>query len=73
MNREGQAERRDRPPRYGLAQPLHSYNPLRIALHGWIELFTALQHSRSLRDVVRTLFGPPSAILPPNLNLTRPQ
>jgi len=71
MNRE--VLRSDCRPCCSLAQPLHSYNPLRIALHGWIELFTALQRSRSPRDVVRTPFGPPSAILLPNLNLTRPQ
>ena len=43
-------------------EPLHSYNPLRIALHGWTTLFADLRGARSPRDVHRTLFGPPAAV-----------
>lgn len=53
------AERDDRPPRYGLTEPLHTYNPLRIALHGWTTLAADLRRARSLRTVFITLFGPP--------------
>jgi hypothetical protein len=53
------AERDDRPPRYGLSEPLHTYNPLRIALHGWLTLAADLRRVRSPHDALRTLFGPP--------------
>lgn len=54
-------EREDRPPRYGLTLPLHSYNPLYIALHEWINLARDLAHARSGREVWQALFGPPGA------------
>jgi len=56
------AERDEMPPRYDLSEPLHSYNPLRIALHGWFTLLSDLRGARSLRAVLRTLFGPPPAV-----------
>lgn len=55
------AERDECPPRYGLAEPLRSYNPLRIALHGWITLAADLRQAHSPRDAMRILLGPPSA------------
>lgn len=58
------AERDDVRPRYGLTEPLHSYNPLHIALHGWLKLGADLARSRSLRGALRTLFGPPPASIP---------
>lgn len=56
------AERDEIPPRCGLSEPLHSYNPLRIALHGWFTLFSDLRGAHSLRAVLRTLFGPPPSV-----------
>jgi len=53
------AERADLPPRYGLTTPLHSYNPLRIALHGWLQLAQDLAAARGWRRRLQTLFGPP--------------
>lgn len=53
------AERDDLRPRYGLVTPLHSHNPLRIALHGWIGLLHDLRHARGPRAWLRTLLGPP--------------
>ncbi len=53
------AERADVPPRYGLVEPLRSYNPLRISLHGWLGLLADLRHARSARGVLRMLAGPP--------------
>ena len=53
------AERADTPPRYGLARPLRSHNPLRIALHEWIALGRALAAARGLRARLGVLFGPP--------------
>ena len=56
------AERADLPPRYGLTTPLHSYNPFRIALHGWLALGRDLLAARSPAALLRTLFGPPPAL-----------
>ncbi|MGV6473006.1 sterol desaturase family protein [Azotobacter vinelandii] len=47
------------PIRYGLSRPLHSYNPLRIALHGWLELGRDLLRARGLRARLGVLVGPP--------------
>lgn len=52
-------ERGDLPPRYGLTTPLTTYNPLKIALHGWIALGRDLLRVRSPAALLRTLFGPP--------------
>ncbi|WP_341887789.1 sterol desaturase family protein [Variovorax sp. YR752] len=60
------AERDDNPPRYGLTVPLHSYNPLRIALHGWLTLAADLRLARSPRDALHILFGPPDPCPLPN-------
>jgi sterol desaturase/sphingolipid hydroxylase (fatty acid hydroxylase superfamily) len=56
------AERADRPPQYGLVEPLHSYNPLRIALHGWLGLGRDLRAARRPAELFATLFGPPDRI-----------
>ncbi len=49
----------DVPIRYGLVEPLHSYNPIRIALHAWIGMYRDLRAMRSWREGVKVLFGPP--------------
>ena len=54
-----QAERSDVQMRYGLVEPLRSYNPFRIALHQFWPLLRDLRGARSLREVVGYLFGPP--------------
>jgi hypothetical protein len=61
------AERADVPPRYGLVIPLHSYNPIVIALHEWLNLLRDLATARGWRARLRTLFGPP-----PNHPTTHP-
>lgn len=53
------AERPDTPPRYGLCTPITTYNPLRIALHGWIHLAQDLAAVRHAGAALRVLFGPP--------------
>lgn len=47
------------PCRYGLVQPIKSYNPLYIELHGWLGMVRDLLRSRSLIDVLGYVFGPP--------------
>jgi len=53
------AERHDVPIRYGLVQPLHSYNPIKIALHQYLPMIRDLRTARSIREVFGYLFGPP--------------
>jgi sterol desaturase/sphingolipid hydroxylase (fatty acid hydroxylase superfamily) len=54
-------ERDDIAIRYGLTQPLHSYNPLRIALHEWIRLGGDLWRAKGWRQRLTILVGPPGA------------
>jgi sterol desaturase/sphingolipid hydroxylase (fatty acid hydroxylase superfamily) len=56
------SERADIALRYGLTTPLHSYNPLRIALHEWINLARDLAAARSWRTRWQALFGAPGAV-----------
>jgi sterol desaturase/sphingolipid hydroxylase (fatty acid hydroxylase superfamily) len=52
-------QRAGMPPRYGLVQPLHSYNPLRIATHAWLAMFHDLRLARGWRETWKVVFGPP--------------
>lgn len=52
-------ERADTPCSYGLVKPLSTNNPVRIALHGWQQLWKALCDARGLREHALALFGPP--------------
>jgi sterol desaturase/sphingolipid hydroxylase (fatty acid hydroxylase superfamily) len=45
--------------RYGLVQPLRSNNPLVIGLHEWRGIIRDILAARSLRSVLRAVFGPP--------------
>lgn len=47
------------PPVYGLTKNIHSYNPLRIAFHEWIDIFRDLRLARNWSDRWRYMFGPP--------------
>ena len=47
------------PPRYGLVKNLGDFNILRVAFHEWIGIGKDLAGSRSVREVLGYLFGPP--------------
>lgn len=47
------------PIRYGLVEPVRSYNPARIAFHAWRTLFRDLRHAAGWRARVRIVCGPP--------------
>jgi sterol desaturase/sphingolipid hydroxylase (fatty acid hydroxylase superfamily) len=47
------------PPRYGLVKNLGDFNILRVAFHEWIGIGKDLAGSRSPREVLGYLFGPP--------------
>jgi sterol desaturase/sphingolipid hydroxylase (fatty acid hydroxylase superfamily) len=53
------AETKEDAPRYGIIGQIASFNPVRIALHGWVSLGGDLARSRSVREVVGYLFAPP--------------
>lgn len=52
-------ERAGEPPRYGLVDPVGSYNPLRIVAHAWVGMFRDLRRARSWRKRLWVVFGPP--------------
>lgn len=47
--------------RYGLTEPLKSYNPLAIGLHEWLAIARDVLSSNSLRGVLDNILGPPQA------------
>jgi hypothetical protein len=49
----------DVPLRYGLVDPVKSYNPLFIGLREWISIGRDVWSARSLRDVFISMFGAP--------------
>ncbi len=53
------AERDDDRPRYGIVSQIASFNPLRIAVHGWVSLGADLWRARSLKHAALYLFAPP--------------
>jgi sterol desaturase/sphingolipid hydroxylase (fatty acid hydroxylase superfamily) len=46
-------------PRYGIVGNLASFNPLKVALHGWVSLAGDLAGARSLREATLYLLAPP--------------
>ncbi len=53
------------PCRYGLIKPLNSYNPIRLALQEWRDMFRDVRNARSFTVALRALFGPPGFSVPP--------
>jgi sterol desaturase/sphingolipid hydroxylase (fatty acid hydroxylase superfamily) len=47
--------------RYGLTTALATYNPVRIALHGWVQLARDLARTQGWRARWHTLWGPPGS------------
>jgi sterol desaturase/sphingolipid hydroxylase (fatty acid hydroxylase superfamily) len=52
-------ETADDAPRYGIVGNIASFNPLKVATHGWVALAGDLAKSKSPREFVLYLFGPP--------------
>ena len=50
----------DKQVKYGIVNPLTTYNPLWINSHGWIETWRAMQTKRTMRGKLRCLFGAPA-------------
>ncbi|GAA0752853.1 hypothetical protein GCM10009107_27050 [Ideonella azotifigens] len=67
------AERDELPPRYGLVHPVTTYNPLRIALQGWLAIARALRATPDWRARLRVVFGPPAPALPASKPARNPE
>jgi sterol desaturase/sphingolipid hydroxylase (fatty acid hydroxylase superfamily) len=52
-------EREGNPPMYGLIKQVHSYNPIKIAFHEWINIAHDVRHAHTLREVMGYLFAAP--------------
>lgn len=53
-------ESADEPVRFGLVKPLRSYNPIKIALHEWVNIARDIGANwRQPRHLLGYLFGPP--------------
>ena len=52
-------ETEEDPPHYGIIGQIASFNPLRIALHGWVSLGHDLVRARSPREFAGYLLAPP--------------
>jgi hypothetical protein len=48
------------PVRYGLTKDISTFNPLRIATHELVSIAEDVRASRSLREALGCLLGPPS-------------
>ena len=46
-------------PTYGLTKNVHTYNPVRIALHEWADLLRDVRKAPGWRNKLRYVFGPP--------------
>ena len=49
-------------PRYGVIEPVQSYNWLWLNAHGWSEMFIAIKNQRSLYAKFRCIFGSPDML-----------
>jgi sterol desaturase/sphingolipid hydroxylase (fatty acid hydroxylase superfamily) len=47
------------PIRYGLVEPIESYNPLRVGLHEWSAMIRDIRSARSVRECLTAMIGPP--------------
>jgi sterol desaturase/sphingolipid hydroxylase (fatty acid hydroxylase superfamily) len=46
-------------PIYGLTKNIRTYNPARIALHEWADMFLDVRQATGWRNKLRYIFGPP--------------
>ena len=54
--------RAEDPPRYGLVEPMLSYNPLRIAFQAWGKFFSDLRMAIGWRERWQVIAGPPGRL-----------
>lgn len=47
---------------YGLTDPIHSYNPVTIALRQWVVMYRAAKNARSWRDLCDVIAGKPASL-----------
>jgi sterol desaturase/sphingolipid hydroxylase (fatty acid hydroxylase superfamily) len=54
-----EAEDPAEPPRYGIVKQLGTFNPVKIAVHEYVDIARDLKRRRGLKAWAMTLFGPP--------------
>jgi sterol desaturase/sphingolipid hydroxylase (fatty acid hydroxylase superfamily) len=47
------------PPKYGLIRNIDTYNPIKIAFHEWVAMARDVRGAKSVREVLRYVFGAP--------------
>jgi sterol desaturase/sphingolipid hydroxylase (fatty acid hydroxylase superfamily) len=52
-------ETKEDAPHYGIIGQIATFNPLKVALHGWVALARDLANTRSIREFLLYLFAPP--------------
>ena len=52
-------ERDEQPAHYGIVKNIGTFNPLRIAFHEWAAMLRDLWSTRSWREALGVVFGPP--------------
>ena len=45
-------------PDYGLAKPIYSYNPIRLTLHEWLDMFSDMSRAGPLRQRLKNYWAP---------------
>jgi sterol desaturase/sphingolipid hydroxylase (fatty acid hydroxylase superfamily) len=53
----GTFQEEDEKPVYGITKPLHSYNPVYLNFHEWIDLYRDVRKAGSLKKAIRLLIG----------------
>ena len=56
----GTFEPEQKPVTFGLVNNVNTYNPLKITFMGWIAMIKDMKNSKSYRDSLRILLGPPN-------------
>ncbi|UII28018.1 sterol desaturase family protein [Fulvivirga maritima] len=49
-------------PKYGLTEPVNTYNPITLNFHEWRDIFRDVKNSKSLKEAYHMMFGSPAQI-----------
>lgn len=44
---------------YGITRPVHSYNPVKLVFHEWVDIFKDIMYFKSFKKGLQVLFAPP--------------
>ncbi|MBL3654764.1 sterol desaturase family protein [Fulvivirga sediminis] len=49
-------------PKYGLTEPVNTYNPITLNFHEWRDIYIDVKNSKSLKEAYHMMFGSPAQI-----------